>query len=56
MRVAYLEDGRLPSTAAYSIHTLHTVAAMGELGHQAVLYAPDHAGAARGAALHATAG
>lgn len=48
MRVVYIEEGWVPSTAAYSVHTLHTVAAMGELGHEVTLLAPEHAGAARG--------
>ena len=30
MRIVYIEEGWVPSTAAYSVHTLHTVAAMGE--------------------------
>ena len=47
MRVVYIEEGWVPSTAAYSVHTLHTVAAMGELGHDVTLLAPEHAGAAR---------
>jgi glycosyltransferase involved in cell wall biosynthesis len=50
MRIAYIEEGWVPSTAAYSVHTLHTVAAMGELGHEVTLIAPAHPGAARGEA------
>ena len=50
MRIAYLEDAPLPAAAAYSVHTLSTVAAMGELGHDVTLFAPTHAGRIRGAA------
>jgi glycosyltransferase involved in cell wall biosynthesis len=50
MRIVYIEEGWVPSIAAYSVHTLHTVSAMGELGHEVTLLAPDHPGAARGPA------
>lgn len=50
MKIAYLEDGPVPVPAAYSVHTLATVAAMGELGHDVTLYGPAHPGRVRGAA------
>jgi glycosyltransferase involved in cell wall biosynthesis len=47
MRIVYIEEAWVPSTAAYSVHTLHTVSAMAELGHEVTLLAPMHDGAAR---------
>ncbi len=51
MRIVYLEDGWVPGAAAYALHTLQTVAAMGELGHDVTLVAPAHEEAARGPAV-----
>lgn len=48
MKIVYLENAPVPAPAAYSVHTLHTVAAMGAAGHDVTLVAPAHAGRIRG--------
>lgn len=47
MRIAYVSDAVLPSTAAHAVATLQMTGALAELGHDVTLFAPWHRGRAR---------